>query len=486
MESQTALKIFFLAAEAEPFIKVGGLADYAGSLPKELIKLSTWQSKSRKLDIRIAIPYHGKINEKKWPINHSIDFTVIEKGKLTLARVFTSNVNGLIFYFISRCRRESRKDSVYPDTNLKSWHKFAFFSIASLELLKQIKWKADILHVNDWHTAFALIKLAQIKKQDPFYKNIKSLLTIHNLAYMGGGSEKMLADYGLNPVSDPRLPKWAKYQPLPMALALANVIIAVSPSYAREIRTPDFGYGLEKLIEHRKKSVFGILNGIDYEKWNPNTDICIPHQYSYANLIKRKANKLFLQEKFCLPKDENIPLATIISRLDFQKGIDVVIDSFEKIKKISFQLIVLGSGSQEIENKLCEMERENPQNFRAIMKFDPQLANQLYGGADLILIPSRFEPCGLTQMIAMHYGCLPIARATGGLKDSICDGINGFLFKELTIYNFAKTFSQAINIYKTKKKKWELMQKNAMLADFSWKKSAQAYARLYFKLQADK
>jgi starch synthase len=485
MEIPNALKIFFLAAESEPFIKVGGLADYAGSLPKALTQLSARALKNRDLDIRIAIPYHGKIVGKNWGINHLIDFKIFEKGKPTTVRIFTTKIDDLVFYFISRQHREKANSAVYPKNNFNSGRKFAFFSIASLELLKKLNWQADVIHANDWHTAFALIKLAQIKNKDPFFKNTKSLLTIHNLAYMGGGSEKVLADYGLLPIPDPLLPVWAQHQPLPMALAVADTIVAVSPSYAHEIRTHNFGYGLEKLIEHRKKSVFGILNGIDYEKWNPQTDACIEFQYSISNLRERKVNKLFLQEKFDLPKNKKIPLITIISRLDFQKGVDVVIDGFEKIEKSGIQLIILGSGSVDLEMKCRQLEKKYPKNIRAIMGFNPRLANQLYGGSDLILIPSRFEPCGLTQMIAMHYGCLPIARATGGLKDSIRNGFNGFLFRELTLSNFAITFKQAINMNKNNRKMWNLMQKNAMLSDFSWAKSARAYARLYSEMLDD-
>lgn len=485
IEKSDKLKVLFLAAEADPFIKVGGLADYAGSLPKALMQLQRRSFGNLELDIRIAIPFHGRIDRNKWGIKFLFDFPIIEKGKKTKVRVFSTILGRLTFYFISRQQRERSLKSAYLETNAKSGRKFAFFSIASLELLKCLNWKADIIHANDWHTAFAVIKLAQIRKNDPFFSKTKSLLTIHNLAYMGGGSEKSLADFELNPVYEATLPSWAQKQPLPMALVVADGIVAVSPSYAQEIKTAEFGYGLERLIKKRGNAVSGILNGIDYEKWDPSADMCLERQYSIHSNDNRKFNKVYLQKYFHLPIDARIPLITIISRLDHQKGIDLIVDGFKSIKKSVFQMIILGSGNSDLENKCQQLEIDIPDKVRAILKFDPRLADQLYGGADLILIPSRFEPCGLTQMIAMRYGCLPLARSVGGLKDSIRSGFNGFLFEEFAILDFIRAFRHFLVIFKKEKKTWAQMQQNAMRTDHSWEKSARAYARLYRKLKAD-
>jgi starch synthase len=225
-----------------------------------------------------------------------------------------------------------------------------------------------------------------------------------------------------------------------------------------------------------------ILNGIDYQKWDPSTDACITEKYSVENLEARKSNKRYLLNKLGLPtSDREMPLITIISRLDFQKGIDLLIDGFEMLQGSDFQLVILGSGSQTLEDQCRQLEERYPHQVKAQLKFDPQLANQLYGGADMILIPSRFEPCGLTQMIAMRYGCLPVARATGGFKDSIQDGVNGFLFNDLTSSAVGEAIRRAIGIFQ-KKSLWKKMQVSAMNTDFSWNKSARAYARLYRKL----
>ena len=480
--AEDTIRVLFLAAEADPFVKVGGLADYAGSLPRALSQLSPTITKQRKLDVRLAIPDHGQIDHKKWGIKHLLDFNIREKGKPVSARVFTATSQDMPVYFISRKSRESKKHPVYLPKDKFNGRKFGFYSIAALELLKVLKWPADILHANDWHTSFSIIKLAQVKEKDSFFTKTKSLLTIHNLAYMGGGSEKTLDDFNLNPVDEPHLPPWAHRQPLPMAISLADAIVAVSPSYAREIKTPQFGYGLEKMLQQRGKSVSGILNGIDYQRWNPSTDACIAEQYYVENLEVRKSNKSYLQNKFGLPvSTQEIPLIAVISRLDFQKGIDLLIDGFKMLKAMIFQLIILGSGSPMLENKCRQLAERYPRQVRAQLKFDPQLARQLYGGADMILIPSRFEPCGLTQLIAMRYGCLPVARATGGLKDSIQDGVNGFLFNDLTSSALVAAIKRAIGVFQ-KKSLWKKMQVNAMNSDFSWDKSARAYARLYQKL----
>ena len=480
--AEDPIRVLFLAAEADPFVKVGGLADYAGSLPRALSQLSPAITKQRKLEVRLAIPDHGLIDHKKWGIKHLLDFNIREKGKPTMARAYTATIQGVPVYFIGRKSRENNKQPVYLPEDKFNGRKFGFFSIAAFELLKILDWPADILHANDWHTSFSVIKLAQEKEKDPFYKKTRSLLTIHNLAYMGGGSEKVLENHQLNPVDDPHLPPWAHNQPLPMAIALADAIVAVSPSYAQEIKTPQFGYGLEKMLQQRGKSVSGILNGIDHQRWNPSTDACITEQYSVDSLETRKANKRHLQDKFGLPTaGQEIPLFTIISRLDFQKGIDLLIDGFELLKGLSFQLIILGSGSPTLENQCRQLEERYPRQVRAQLKFDPQLANQLYGGADMILIPSRFEPCGWTQLIAMRYGCLAVARATGGLKDSIKDGVNGFLFNDLTSSALAAAIKRAIGTYH-KKSLWNKMQVSAMNSDYSWGKSASAYAKLYQKL----
>jgi starch synthase len=480
-----SINILFIAAEADPFIKVGGLGDYAGSLPLALHNLSPELIHNHKIDIRLVIPFHGKISAKKWGIRFFNKFLIFEKSKSVIVKVYVTQINGLPVYLIGRNRREEISTSVYSGKPFQNSRKYAFFSVAALELMKQLNWKADIVHANDWHTAFTILKLNQLKKVDPFYANIKTLLTIHNLAYMGDGSETTLKFYQFEPVKDQSLPTWAVTQALPMGLALADAIVAVSPSYSKEITTPQFGYGLEKLFLKRKKYVFGILNGIDYCKWDPHNDKCLENTYSVQSIPQRLNNKQLIQEQFGLfSQDNHIPLVIIISRLDIQKGIDLIIDRFMSLKDIPLQLIILGTGNKDIEKDCINLENKYPEKVRALIRYDEAIARKLYSGADMILIPSRHEPCGTTQMIAMHYGCLPIARATGGLKDSIQDGKNGFLFINPTSNALVRTMQKAISFYQNKPRQWRKMQILAMNSDFSWNNSALLYAKQYMKLHA--
>ena len=478
-----SINILFLAAEADPFIKVGGLGDYTGSLPLALRNLLPEIIHNHKIDIRLVIPFHGKISAKKWGIRFLTKFSITEKCKSVIVKVYFTQIDGLPVYLIGRNRRENNSTSIYSEKPFQNSRKYAFFSVACLELLKHLNWKADIMHANDWHTAFSILRLSQLKKADRFYENIKTLLTIHNLAYMGGGSETALKSFQFEPVKKRCLPSWAKTQPLPMGLALADEIVAVSPSYSKEITTPLFGYGLEKLLLERRKSIFGILNGIDYQKWDPLHDSCIENSYSVQSTPQRLNNKHLLQKQFGLfSRDSLIPLVTIISRLDMQKGIDLIIDGFRLIKDIPLQLIILGTGNNNIEKECVNLENEFPEKVRAIIRYDEVLARKLYSGADMILIPSRYEPCGTTQMIAMRYGCMPIARATGGLKDSIQDGKNGFLFNSPTPLALVETIRKAVDTYQKKPDQWRKMQIQAMNSDFSWNNSALLYAKRYIKL----
>jgi starch synthase len=481
--STHSLKILFIAVEADPFIKVGGLGDYAGSLPLALRNLYPDQIQNHEIDVRLAIPFHGRISAKRWGIRFLTKYTILEKRKPVIVKVYVTQFEGLPVYLIGRNQRAKITSSVYSEKSFVNSRKFAFFSIACLELMKHIGWKADILHANDWHTAFSILKMDQLKKKDPFYANIKSLLTIHNLAFMGAGSETTLKSFQLDPVRDLNLPVWAETQPLPMGLTLADDIVTVSPSYSKEIRTHQFGYGLEKLFIKRRKSTFGILNGIDYRKWDPLTDPEIENQFSAQNIQQRLKNKKTLQQQLGLPfQKEHVPLVIMISRLDIQKGIDLLIDGFNSFSDISMQLIILGTGNKTIEKECKNLEVFFPEKVRALTRYDEVLARRLYSGADMILIPSRYEPCGTTQMIAMRYGCIPVARATGGLKDSIQDGINGFLFDDATSSALAKTIRKAIHVYQNKSGHWNKMQIQAMNSDFSWNNSALLYARQYLKL----
>jgi starch synthase len=375
---------------------------------------------------------------------------------------------------------------VYSLDARKDGEKFTFFSLAVLELARALDWAPDILHANDWHTAISVYALAQRRVEDPFFANTRSILTLHNLPYMGAGTEDALSDYGISPVKDNRLPSWGKYQPLPMGLATADYITTVSPTYAREIMTPEFGCDLQDFLQMRAGSVAGILNGLDESSWDPTIDPTQPENFNQDHLEKRAVNKQALVREFVLPQIQEMPLLILISRMDRQKGVDLVVEGLRQVAGLPWQAVLLGTGEPGLEAAMRQLEAEFPYRVRAVIRFDAQLARRMYGGADMLLMPSRYEPCGLAQMIAMRYGCLPIARSTGGLRDTVKDNqvpetSTGFLFENSTPEALAAALRRAIAVY-TDRESWQARQRCAMQQDFSWQRSAQAYAKLYHKL----
>jgi starch synthase len=307
---------------------------------------------------------------------------------------------------------------------------------------------------------------------------------------MGFGVQQALTDYGLPPETHPTLPEWARQTPLPMGLLYADRIVAVSPHYAEEILTPEFGCGLVDFLETRKPVISGILNGLDTYTWDPRHDPALTQTYGLETLDQRSNNKTALQEYFGLMVNEDIPLLTLVSRMDPQKGIDLALHGLRYCDDKPWQAIILGTGDPRIEDMARELATEYPERIRAVLKFDNQLAHQLYASADLFMMPSRYEPCGLSQMIAMRYGCVPIARDTGGLVDTIehisysVNGGTGFLFDKPYPSSFARILTRALRFFKNKKA-WHKIQMNGMEKDFSWENSALKYISIYQDLMAE-
>jgi starch synthase len=360
-----------------------------------------------------------------------------------------------------------------------------------MQLARSLGWQPDILHAHDWHASPAVYNLSLIHANDNFYRHTKSLLTVHNLPYLGHGTGPALDRFGLPPVEDSPLPAWARHLPLPLGLLTADAINTVSRGYAREMLTPEYGAGLEEFLLTRAEDIQGILNGLDTDSWNPETDPHLPINYSLASLEKRRENKLALLEELDLEIDPDRPLLAMINRMDHQKGVDLVPDALRALKSSHWQAVILGTGDPALEAAAAELERENPR-VRAVLRYDGALARRMYAGADLMIIPSRYEPCGLTQMIAMRYGCVPAARATGGLKDTIGDyhaaprsESTGFLFQEASSDALADTLQRALEIYRDQRR-WKGLQRRGMKQDFSWARSAVKYQELYEELIRDK
>jgi starch synthase len=486
-DNKKTIRILFISAEADPFIKVGGLGDVAYALPQALRELSVNNKLDNyQLDIRVAIPCHALVCQKVTHSEPVASFSIAYARENIPVKVYQTQANEVPVYLFSGSPIIPSDSPVYSGDNRLDGQKYFFFSLAALEFVRQIDWKPDILHANDWHTALAVYKLDELKKTDPFFHDCHSILTIHNLPFMGTGSETELGDFGISPTSSDALPEWARNLPLPMGLLTADQIVAVSPTYAREILTPEFGCGLQTFLKSRESTVTGIINGIDPVLWNPALDDALPEKYSTNFLELRKINKAALLKEFGFDNDLETPLIALIGRLDPQKGVDIAIEALRQISDLPWHAIILGTGYSKLEEDVRKLSSECPDQVRAAIKFDVRLSRRLYGGADILLMPSRYEPCGLAQMIAMRYGCIPVARATGGLKDSIIDFSEkakgtGFLFYNPIGTDLAGALTRALSTYEDKSL-WKSLQMNAMQQDFSWEKPARTYVDLYLKL----
>lgn len=476
------LKVLFLAAEAAPLIKVGGLGDVAGSLPPALRKLDPGQCGGRRLDVRLVIPFHGEIKRRLPELESVADFLVERPGGGIQAIAYYAEIDELPVYLIDGPPFQPDAP-VYSLDAEADGDKFVFFSLAALELARQLDWQPDIVHANDWHTAISLYALCLQRGKDPFYERTRTVISIHNLPFMGAGIEKVLAEYGIPPAHTRWLPPWARSFPLPMGLLGADRILTVSSAYAEEILTPEFGCGLQDYLNNRKEDVAGILNGLDTAEWDPSTDRSLARPFDKDSLDQRVENKTALQEEVGLPLDKNVPLLVFIGRMDPQKGVDLAIDGLRLSADLPWQAVFLGTGVPLLESAARSLEVEFPDRVRAVIRFDSGLARHLYAGGDILLMPSRYEPCGLAQMIAMRYGCVPLGRATGGLRDTILDaGVHspgtGFLFDDATPESFAAALKRAIKHFRLRAE-WRQIQQAGMQQDFSWQQSAIKYAHHY-------
>lgn len=474
------LKVLFLSAEASPLVKIGGLGDVVGSLPSELRSLPDSP------DVRVALPFYPPLKELKLKLTPVASFEIAHTSGPLICEVFETFINGVPIYLIDG-PPVAADQAVYSGDNFRDGTKFCFFSLAAMELCRVLKWQPDILHAHDWHAAPAVYNLRLIKNSDAFYKDTKSLLTVHNLPYLGHGAERALQAFGLPRAHMSALPDWAEHLPLALGLLSADKINTVSPGYAAEMLTPEFGAYLEEFLSTRKGDLLGILNGLDLDSWNPETDSSLPVNYYSGTLENRKENKKLLLEELGLTPDVDIPLLAMINRMDHQKGVDLVPPALEALIDLDWQAVILGTGDKDLEETARQLDIDHTR-IRSLLKFDGALARRIYGGSDLILIPSRYEPCGLTQMIGMRYGCVPLGRATGGLKDTIIDyhdgkagTSTGFLFQEPTSAALASTMDRALKIYQDQRR-WRGLQRRGMKLDFSWQRSAIEYMDLYKRL----
>lgn len=482
MEQAKRLNVLFASAEVAPFAKVGGLGDVAGALPQALNGLE-----NTPLDVRVFMPFHAKVRQFN-PRHRKIgEFSLLlMDGTPLQCQLYLAQIGNTIVYLLDNAYVNHHSPVYHGDWRLDGL-KYVSFSLMVLEAAKYLDWKPDILHCNDWHTALAINALGQHYASDPFFEGVKKVLSIHNLPFNGWGSQEAMSQLGFSPSTDPDLPDWAKFTPLPMGISAADLIIAVSPGYAREITTPEFGCGIEGYLQKHQDKLMGILNGIDMESFNPKTDPDIPHPFNIDRLYDRVLNKMDLQSSLNLEVGHQWPMMTMVTRLSHQKGVDILFDALEQLHDQPWQFVLLGTGDKALEAKAQSMEERFPDKFRAILKYDEKVAKILYASGDIFTMPSRYEPCGLSQMIAMRYGNLPVASATGGLNDSIVDALShpetgtGFLSHDRSSAGFAQTLRIALKLFHDKSH-WTEMQRNAMSQDFSWHQSAQVYANAYQSL----
>lgn len=478
--SPTTLKVLFVAAEAAPLVKIGGLGDYVGSLPKAL--QDQYQDADTNLDVRIIIPYNESFH-KSYLEGLSPTKLISQHNNITNNfDVYSLEIDAITYFILKNTSAEIQHQYVYTLDTLKDGEKYIAFSLACLDLMRELDWKADIVQVNDWQTGVVCHAVRQ--DIDGFFDTTRSIFMIHNLPFMGSGCEQVMQRYNIRNDADPNISAWAYELPITAGIANADQIITVSPTYAKEILTPAFGNDLETYLRTKQDKLKGILNGLDVQQWDPAHDPNIKSNYDWGTVEKKKENKVHLQKMFDLVIDPHIPLLVMVSRLDRQKGIELLIEALQKITTSDWQAIILGTGSKELERSVQNLEHDLPQNVRVLLRFDSALSHLFYAGGDIFLMPSLYEPCGISQMIAMRYGCIPVAHAVGGLVDSIdgsAENRTGFLFSSADPASFRDAIKLALDSFKNPAE-WYTIQKRAMQQDFSWKNSAKEYYQVYKQL----
>ncbi|WPC40593.1 glycogen synthase GlgA [Clostridium sp. JS66] len=472
------LKILFTAAEAHPFIKTGGLGDVAYSLPKALRELG--------IDARVIIPKYSNISSNfKSKMNHINNFDVPVGWRNKYCGLEYYEFNGVPFYFIDN-------EYYFKRNNLYGFfddgERFSYFCRAVLESMKYMgDFVPDIIHCNDWHTGMIPVLLNEHYKKKNEFINTRTIFSIHNLKYQGVFGKENLGDLlslGEEYFNEDAVKYYDAISFMKAGINFSDIITTVSKSYAEEIKTPFYGENLDGLLCSKDYKLHGIVNGIDYELFNPNTDNHIHYRYNSSTTYNKVKNKTKLQKILNLPQNENIPIISIISRLVSQKGLDLVASIVEQLLAMDIQLVILGTGDDCFQDMFQYFSHIYPSKISTNIKFDNCLAQQIYAGSDMLLMPSLFEPCGISQLISLRYGTIPIVRETGGLKDTITpynqytEEGNGFSFKNYNAYEMLDIIKYAIKIYNNKKA-WNKLMKKAMLEDNSWKNSAKTYIDLY-------
>lgn len=468
------MNIIFLAAECAPFVKVGGLGDVVGSLPLALARLGH--------SVRVFVPHYGLIDDKRFKIRPCDSFRMAWNGGASDVKVSSMSKDGVEFYFIRGWPFFARREKfVYSMDEGIDIGRFLFFSAASLEYARHLSaresWKADVFHAHDWHTGAVPFLINRAGRADG---KTPTVFSIHNMQYQGWGVGWHLRRAGLPPVDHYLVKAMGKADSLlAVGLAYSDMLSTVSPRYAQEIATPEGGYGLDGLLHARLLRLTGILNGIDTERWNPATSSHIPVPYDVKTLAAKKEDKLALQAELGLPARADVPVLAAVTRLVEQKGTAIMFPAVRRLlESADAQFVLLGSGEPHYEQAARQLAQDFPSKAAVRLVFDEPLSERIYAGADIFLMPSLFEPCGIGQMIAMSYGTLPLVREVGGLVDTV-DAQTGFLFKDYHSGALSSILNHALDVYHNNRRDWLRRQRRAMRRDFSWEKSAKHYLKLY-------
>ncbi len=475
------MKVLYVTSEALPFMASGGLGDVAGSLPQALRK--------RLIGCRVVMPLYDTIRQElKDKMTFITNISVPVAWRRQYCGIFQAKHEGVIYYLIDN-QYYFKRDTIYG--HYDDAERFTFFSRAALEILPVIDFKPDIIHCNDWQTALTPVFYSAFYSKDPWYHGIKTVFTIHNIQYQGTYGMELVGDViGLEPKDTSIVEYDGDVNFMKGAIECANKVTTVSPSYANEILDPWYSHGLDTILKERQWKLQGILNGIDVKNYDPETDPNIAMNYTVKNVKEGKAEcKKQLQENLGLPQKAETPVIGIVTRLVSHKGLDLIKGILDELLSTTdVQIALVGSGDWQYENFFREMADKYPDKVGIRIGFVPSLARKIYAGADLFLMPSKSEPCGLSQMVALRYGTVPIIRETGGLRDSITDSGdgegNGFTFKTYNAHDMLGAIRRGLDAY-WNKDYWTTLTERAIECDFSWGKSANEYIKMYKQVLKD-
>ena len=487
--------ILFVSSEVYPYAKTGGLGDVSSALPQMLREFQH--------DVRVIMPKYGFIGEKKQKIHiinrlQGIDIPI--GGKEVLVNSKSSAIltpRTRVQIYLAESEEYFQRTGLYIDPATGKDYpdndeRFIVFARSVFETCKRLLWKPDIIHCNDWQTGLIPAYLHSVYKDDPFFAGTKTVFTIHNLAFQGNFPATSFAKSGLpqEMLSPQGMEFFGQMSFLKSGLAYSDIITTVSQKYAEEIRTKEYGCGMESLLNKRKRDLHGILNGVDLQVWDPAKDSNIVKTFSPTKLEGKEECKKDLCFAMGIPYQEGTPLIGLIARLSDQKGLDLIAESMDQIIKSGAQLVVLGSGEKKYEDLFAKFSKKFPKQVGTYLGFHDNFAHKIEAGVDIFIMPSAYEPCGLNQMYSMRYGTIPVVRATGGLADTVTDyeegtkkhPATGFTFEKYDAKAFWKALERAINLYRKDRSAWRELQLTGMTKDFSWNKSALAYAELYEKV----